>query len=620
MRLQSSLPALQELAQHKEVRLHMQAKMLARQVQRSPLAVLAVALVVVYAIHQHIEAWRIYLWVGLVALGLFARFVYATAIMRRMNVESNQATESAQPAQPAQQPLQAAVVLRNLTWFALFNGFAIGISAPLFFPELNTAERAMVSLVLVGISAGGISTSAAYPPAFVAYILPALLPAVLCLAWLGGGQEILSVLIVLFIVILYSFVHENHKLLGESFSIRFEREKLVRELESKQEELLSAKEHAEQAKERAEEAGQAKARVLAAASHDLRQPLHALSLYSAVLSQHPEPQTLKEVSQQIDLSVRALNALLNALLDISRLDAGVYQIEQSSFNVHVVLQRIVHEFETLAKRKGLGLLLDSRPVHTYSDPVVMERIVRNLIDNALKYTERGAVLVSLKIEGERVTIAVRDTGKGIPQAEQNRVFEEFYQLDNPSRDREMGLGLGLSIVKRLAELVKSRIVLTSVLGEGSCFSWHVPLERRGAPPIAGDGFDDGKVLRMAKRLQILVIEDEAAIRHGMGLLLGVWGMTAHGCAELHTAQELMQQHEIDFIIADLRLEGGADGLEVVNTLRKNYKAVPVLLISGETDPQKLKDVAASGFPLMNKPIQPEMLRKNIAQMLEQKDE
>ncbi len=617
MRLQSSLPALQELAQHKEVRLSMQAKMLAKQVQRSPLAVLTVALVLVYAIANHTEAWRIYVWLGLVAAGLFARFVYATSVMRRMSVEQNSLADVSQlpPVPP-----QAARVLRNLTWFAFFNGIAIGISAPLFFPDLPNADRAMVCLVLVGISAGGISTSAAYPPAFVAYILPALLPAVFCLAFFGSGQGPLSLLIVLFIVILFSFVYENHKLLGESFSIRFDHEKLVRELESKQEELLRAKEHAEQAKERAEEAGQAKARVLAAASHDLRQPLHALSLYSAVLSQQPEPQTLKEVSQQIDLSVRALNALLNALLDISRLDAGVYQIEQTAFNLHEVLQRIVHEFEAVAKRKGLGLLLDSRPVMTYTDPVVMERIVRNLIDNALKYTERGAVLVSTTVDDEHVTIAVRDTGKGIPPSEQNRVFEEFYQLDNPSRDREMGLGLGLSIVKRLAELVKSRIVLTSVLGEGSCFSWHVPLDRRSAPPIAGDGFDDGRVFCMHKRLEILVIEDEAAIRHGMGLLLGVWGMTAYGCAELQAAQEIMQQHDIDFIIADLRLEGGADGLEVVNTLRKNYKAVPVLLISGETDPRKLKDVAASGFALMNKPIQPEMLRKNIAQMLEKSDE
>ncbi|MBI3229139.1 MAG: hybrid sensor histidine kinase/response regulator [Burkholderiales bacterium] len=582
--------------------MNIQAKLLARQVQRSPIFVLIVASVVVYAIFPYTKPWIAFSWLALVASGLLARLFYARWVTRQNSQES------------------ARRIMRNLTWFAFFNGCAIGISAPLFFfnSGMQDADRAVVALVLVGISAGGISTSAAYPPVFAAYILPALLPTVFSWAILGQVQHVmLCFLTFLFIVILYSFVHENHKLLGESFGIRFEHEKLVRELESKQEELLRAMEHAERAKERAEEAGQAKARVLAAASHDLRQPLHALSLYSAVLSQRPEPQTLNEVSCQIDLSVRALSALLNALLDISRLDAGVYQIEQSSFNVHEILQRITQEFEPLARRKGLALLLDSRPVFTYSDPVVLERIARNLIDNALKYTERGAVLVALNVEGDRIVISVRDTGKGIPPSEQVRVFEEFYQLDNPSRDREMGLGLGLSIVKRLAELVRSGITLTSVVGEGSCFSWHVPLERRGVPEVTGEDFDDGKAFSMTQRLQILVIEDEAAIRHGMGLLLGAWGMEAHGCAALPAAQEIMQTYAIDLIIADLRLEDGADGLSVVNTLRKQNKSVPVLLISGETDPAKLRDVAASGFPLMNKPIQPEALRKNIAHMLQQ---
>lgn len=601
MTLESSQPVFIEQAQHQEARLSIQAKLLARQVQRSPIFVFVVACAVVYVIYPYTDGWLAYSWLAAVVLGLGLRFVYAKRV-----------TSAGLSAPPRQ-------VLRNLTWFAFLNGTAIGISAPMFFFfEMADTDRAVVSLVLVGVSAGGISTSAAYAPVFAAYVLPALLPMAISWAVLGQVQHILlCVLVLLLIIILYSFVLENQKFLNESIGIRFQQEQLVIELNAKHEELLRAMEHAEQAKERAEEAGQAKARVLAAASHDLRQPLHALSLYSAVLSQRPEPQTLKEVSRQIDLSVRALSALLNALLDISQLDAGVYQIEQSSFNVHEVLERIVDEFAPIAQRKGLGLLLDSHPALTYSDPVVMGRIARNLIDNALKYTERGAVLVSLTVEGARIVITVRDSGKGIPKNEQRRVFEEFYQLDNPSRDREMGLGLGLSIVKRLAELIGSKVSLVSALGEGSCFSWYLPLERRGNPLIAREQFDDGKVFSMTKQLQVLVIEDEAAIRHGMALLLGAWGMAAHVCADLKEAMALMQEHDMDLIMADLRLEGGVCGLDVVNALLKEFKIVPVLLISGETDPQKLKDVAVSGFPLMSKPIQPEMLRKNIAQMLEQ---
>lgn len=585
--------------QHNEGRLHAQARILARQVQRSPYSVILAAGVVVYAILPFIPAWLAFTWLGAVAVALVTRLIYA----RRVS--------------PLDESSNANEVLYNLTWFAFFNGLAVGLSAPLFFYAMPDASRAIVAMVLIGLAAGGIATSAAYPPVFLAYILPALLPLAVSWALVGHTQYyLIGVLIVSFIIILYGFVQENKKVFDNSYFIRHERDQVVQQLEAKHAELLLAMQEAQIARESAEEAGQAKARVLAAASHDLRQPLHALSLYSAVLSQQPDTLTLSEVSKQIDLSVRALSALLNALLDISRLDAGVYQIESTSFSVHDVLSRIVQEFQPLAQNKGLMLYLDCRPLYTHSDPVVFERIARNLIDNALKYTEHGAVLVAATLEGDQICVSVRDTGKGIPAPEQARIFEEFYQLDNPSRNRELGLGLGLSIVKRLAELIKSHVSLTSVQGEGSCFSWQIPLEARMGVAETRAGFHDEEVLAMSSRVQVLVIEDEAAIRHGMGLLLRTWGMEAHGCATLASAQEILRQQAMDIIIADLRLQDGANGLDVVQSLREEWNHLPVLLISGETDPAKLRDVAASGLPLMNKPIQAEMLRKNLAQLLE----
>lgn len=613
-----------------EDRLNTQTTLLLKQVQRSPLAVLAVVGIVVYALPSAIDTWRTWSWFGMVALALCTRYLYAIGIQGRCS------------------PASAPGIMRNLTLFALVNGLAVGISAPLFFEYLPDASRAMVAMVLVGLSAGGIATSAGYPPVFSAYILPALLPLALSWALIGGTQyRLIGVMVLLFILILYSFVRQNHKLLQDSFGIRFEREQLIQELKAKQEELLlamaqareatvqaevargqaeAAKEQAELAKEQsetartqAEEAGRAKARVLAAASHDLRQPLHALSLYSAVLSNHPEAHTLNEVSQQIDLSVRALRALLNALLDISRLDAGVYQIEETSFSASEILARIVAEFQPLAQKKNLMLYLDKKPAQTWSDPVVFEQIARNLLDNAIKYTEAGAVLVSVRIEDERIHIAVRDTGRGIPESELARVFEEFYQIDNPGRNRELGLGLGLSIVKRLATLIRSEIRLSSVVDEGSSFSWHIPLERRGKTGLLAVN-EEESVATMSNdkyRRQILVIEDETAIRHGMSLLLKTWGMDAHGTDGRAGADQILQRHGIDLVIADLRLQDGENGLQVVNALRQTWKNLPVLLISGETDPDQLRDVAASGFPLMNKPIQADMLRKTLFQLLDE---
>ena len=582
------------------VRLHTQVMLLARQVQRSPLPVLLVLLVGLYAIWPQIHLLEAVAWLGGVFFCLAARFIYARRV-----TQANQAAN-------------ATTVLRNLVLFAFANGLAVGIGPLYIFDSLGSEKRAIITMLLVGLSAGGISTSGAFPQVFLAYILPALLPVAGAWAWIADRlqpmqekQPFISFTIILFIVILYIFVRENHKVFKDSVQIRFEREHLLSEVQQKNAELQLAMQQTREARDRAEIAGQAKARVLAAASHDLRQPLHALSLYSAVLSQHPDQATLEEVAKQINLSVRALSALLNALLDISRLDAGVVQIEARTFDVKAELQRIVAEFQPLAQRKGLTLYTDLQALRTYTDPVVFQQITRNLLENAIKYTEQGVVLVSARREGEQVRVAVQDTGRGIPEHELSRIFEEFYQLDNPGRNRDQGLRLGLSIVKRLAELVRSRITVTSTLHQGSCFSWLVPLDRRGQQEHLLDALPADSPRVLNPKWHILVIEDEAPIRHGMNLLLHSWGIQAHDCATLTDAERIMDTQTVHMVIADLRLQDGADGLQVAQQLRLRRPGLAVLLISGETDPAKLRSVADSGLPLMSKPIEPETLREHI---------
>lgn len=569
--------------------LNERVRLLARQVRRSPYAVLIVTSSIVYGVYPYVSHVLAFAWLAFVTGCVLWRWRYAGHVLRGTSI-----ADSPQ-------------VMRRLVWFAFINGTAVGISAPLFFANLPDAARAIVAMVLVGLSAGGIATSAAYRPAFAAYILPALLP--LAYSWfiVGDGQHIvIGVLVLLFIFILFTFVRENHQLLSESFSIRFEREKLVRALEQKHIELLAAK-------EQAEEAGRAKARVLAAASHDLRQPLHALSLYSAVLARNPTQETLAVVSQHIDLSVRALSALLNALLDVSRLDAGVFQIEHGAFDVANILHRVFNDYVELARQKGLAFHLHTVPMTVFSDPIVVERISRNLIDNAIKYTDRGSVVVTIRQVGNNARIEVRDSGKGIPPAEQQRVFEEFYQLDNPGRDREQGLGLGLSIVKRLADLIGSAISLTSSTGKGSRFSLSLPLDQTTAGRLPETIQASGDDARASSDMRILLIDDESAIRHGMSLLLASWGAMPFSAADMQEAQDILsaENGNIDLIIADLRLQNGADGLQVVVSLRQQWGPIPVLLASGETDPSKLKGVASSGFQLLHKPIAPEALHQSI---------
>ena len=213
---------------------------------------------------------------------------------------------------------------------------------------------------------------------------------------------------------------------------------------------------------------QARARVLAAASHDLRQPLHALSVYSAVLASKPAPDLLNEVSANIDQIVRSLGNLLNGLLDLSRLSAGYYVPEHQEVDLERLIAGVCNEFQHPAGQKSLAVIQELDPVRVLGDPVAIGRITRNLIDNAIKYTEQGNVRVALHTElagdASLAVLTVTDTGKGIPASEHSRIFEEFYQLDNPGRDRSRGVGLGLAIVQRLCELIGAQISVVSVVG------------------------------------------------------------------------------------------------------------------------------------------------------------
>ena len=275
----------------------------------------------------------------------------------------------------------------------------------------------------------------------------------------------------LYCVVLILVTADGEKLLLRSVIIRHERDRLVRDLERRNADVRVAMTEAEQS-------AQARARVLAAASHDLRQPLHALSVYSAVLAAKPAPDLLSEVSQNIDQIVRALGNLLNGLLDLSRLSAGNYVPDKQNLALEKLLAGLCTEYLQPAALKGLALRQDLAPVRVLGDSVAIGRIARNLIDNAIKYTEQGEVRVAtwLRIRGSTAIafLSVADTGRGIPASEQARIFEEFYQLDNPGRDRSKGVGLGLAIVQRLCELTGATISVESELGRGTCFRLTMP--------------------------------------------------------------------------------------------------------------------------------------------------
>ena len=370
-------------------------------------------------------------------------------------------------------------------------------------------------------------------------------------------------------------------------------------------------------KNMAERANQAKSRFFAAASHDLRQPLHALSLFVAALkarNQQPEAQTLID---NIEASTAAMELLFNALLDISRLDAGTIEAHPVHFPLQKMLDDLNHQFSALAAEKQLRLRFRPCDVTLYSDPLLIERILVNLIANAIRYTDDGGVLVACRRRGRMVRLSVIDTGRGIPLEQQESVFQEFVQLHNPARDRSKGLGLGLAIVSRLGRLLGHRVNLRSRPGHGSLFSIDVPCGDASLiqPPVPASA--PGQIPADAL---VLLVDDESAILRGMAELFDNWNIdlvTAHSAAE---AEEWLASigRMPDVIVSDYRLPDDTDGIEVITRLRRQFgRDIPAIVVTGDTAPDTILRISQAGFPLLHKPLRPAKLRALLTHLIQQ---
>lgn len=380
-------------------------------------------------------------------------------------------------------------------------------------------------------------------------------------------------------------------------------------------ELLRNMESLAQAKAEAEAANAAKSRFLAAASHDLRQPLHALGLFAAELASREMAPASQALAGRIGQSVRALETMFGELLDMSQLDAGKVKVTLRHFPVQELFDRIETDFLPLAQEKGLRLRI--RPTRQWceSDPIHLERIVRNLVSNAIRYTHHGGVLVACRLRGRRLWLEVRDTGVGLAEAERGKIFEEYYQLANPERDRAKGLGLGLSIVRRLADLLGERLVVKSVPGRGSLFA----VRTRQAPAAVREAPAESPQADLSgDRHLVALVEDDRLVRLAMeGLLAGKGFAVAAGSGLAEVREALHRLGRVpDIVIADCRLRGGETGVAVARRLRQDYgRDLPVLLLTGESAPDSMIDAEAEGFPVLRKPVRPEHLYAEIAKLL-----
>ncbi|MDD5297227.1 MAG: ATP-binding protein [Rhodocyclaceae bacterium] len=369
-------------------------------------------------------------------------------------------------------------------------------------------------------------------------------------------------------------------------------------------------------KDDAERANVAKSRFLAAASHDLRQPMHALGLFVGQLQQQTVLPEARRLVEQIAESVKALGGLLDGLLDISKLDAGVLTPEKTPFAAAQMLARLESDFSGAAAAKNLFLRIRPSPLWVHTDPVLLERILLNLVANAVRYTEKGGILVACRRRGNRVRIEVRDTGIGIPREAFDSIFQEFVQLRNPGRNRSQGLGLGLAIVKRLATLLDLRLELLSELGKGSIFAVEAPL---ALPTDAAQAKSSRLLPNLALDGKIVVVvDDDELVLESVASLLESWGCLVLPAAGGKQAEERVRRIGLipDALLCDFRLQDGEKGTDVARTLRREFgEDIPAILISGDTDPEVLRMAREAGLALLHKPLSSAKLRTLLHRML-----
>jgi two-component system, sensor histidine kinase len=492
-------------------------------------------------------------------------------------------------------------------WFtagALAGGLTLGLGSLWLMPREHFEMQLLTLLYICAVSSGAITAFGVLRSAIFSVIVPMVAIPILWLALQGGQTHLLLALITLgWFLAVFDQARRYSAQFRESVRLRFENEDLIAKLTLE--------------KLKAEEASAAKSRFLAAASHDLRQPVHALSLFVAALRPRIVDPEAGRLLDHIDSSVQAMGGLFNGLLDISRLDAGVVEVNARTFALQPMLERICRDFASTAESKRIQLRCRPMNAAVYTDPLLVERVVRNIVANAINYTDEGRVLIGCRRRGRTLRLGVWDTGRGIPASEHSQIFKEFYQVENPERDRGKGVGLGLAIVKRLTALLGHPLTLRSRPAHGSAFFVDLPLSDAEVAPT-GDALDVVVEGAVAGAGLILVVDDEATIQSAMKSLLESWGydaIVAGSCDEMLERLSSCPDRPT-LIICDYRLRAHEDGIRVIERLRSEYNddEIPGMLITGDTAPDRIKEAAASGLLLLHKPVPNHRLRATILRL------
>lgn len=458
-----------------------------------------------------------------------------------------------------------------------------------------------IIVAVMGLATSAMGSTSAYLPFYYCSVSPFALAILFACANADLSLQKILVPLVIFFSAIYWFTFNINRGLIKAIDLKHDNEKLANDYLKE--------------KEKAQAADRKKSQFLAAASHDLRQPLQALVMYSELLKDELTTNSSKAILTNQLAAITNLEALLTALLDISNLDSNLDKVVSTHFSINELFEKLAANFDKVAKEQGIELTFSVGKLWVKSDYVLLFRCVSNLIDNALKHSKATRILVVARKQKSQVKLYVMDNGKGVSKIDQTRIFDEFEQVGNLERNRAKGLGLGLSIVKRTLDMLKHELHFSSEVGCGCCFIIDLPL---GLIEVKQSRIDKITSFSLAD-IVVWIIDDEDDIRHALSVLLSKWGakvLTAANREELGYLLTEQTGAYPNLIISDYRLPDKLDGCQVVNIIREHFNAdIPALFITGDTSPDKIAEIKQSSIPMLQKPVSGAKVRLAIKKVV-----
>ncbi|RQP26262.1 ATP-binding response regulator [Piscinibacter terrae] len=503
-------------------------------------------------------------------------------------------------------------IYANLGTFA--SGILWGTTAWIFYPHGDSIQQVGLIILVYTFCVAAVPVLSTQPRVYLTFAALSFVPLAVRIASEGTVYAYQLAGVLLLIMSLTTVLARRYRqALQRVIDLKLHADELLAQLRVE-------KQAADTARREAEVANRSKTQFFTAASHDLRQPLHAMGLFAEALRNKSHDDEVAHLVNSINASVDALEELFSELLDITRIDSGGVAVNPQHFEIGDIFRKLRLHFEPTAFEKGLALRLRGGKHMVHADPLLVERVLRNLVSNAIRYTQDGTVLVGCRRRGERVLLQVWDTGPGISEQEQTRIFDEFYQVpgSNEANTHERkGLGLGLSIVKRLSALMDAPLTIRSKLGRGTVFTFELA-PGKAVPATAPAISSKGPLgLTLEGRL-IVIVEDEPAVRSGLEALLRGWGATIASFDSVDGSTQWANMaptdaQKPDLLIVDYRLENGRNGVEAITLMRQRFGPdIPAIVVTGSTMTGHDREAQEKNFHLLIKPVVPNKLRAMIA--------